>query len=496
MEQLSTFNNTKNVEKLLFPFRIERLLLLIGGINNMTCHKNHLGLNLDQNKKNIIWDFCESYKDFLNKGKTERESVKEIQAICESKGFKEASQVESVKTGDKIYYINRNKNLVAFVVGRKPIKEGINLIASHLDSPRLDLKPMPLVEEEELAMLKTHYYGGVKKYQWASLPLALHGVVFLSNGKKIEISLGEKEEEPVFVLPDLLPHLDRKVQRERKAEEVIRGEEMRILIGSLPKEGKEIKNPVKEAILDHLKSNYDILEEDFISAELEIVPAGKARDVGIDSSMVGAYGQDDRICAYTSLRALLDLEEAPEKTAMVFFADKEEIGSTGSTGMQSNYFVYTITDLLAKLGESTDNHNLLKTLWSSSCLSADVCAGVNPIFKEVHDLTNAPRLNYGIVITKYTGHGGKSLASDADAEFVFEIKQLFKENQVGWQAGLLGKVDEGGGGTVAKFVAQWGVRTLDCGPALLSMHSPFEISAKTDIWASYQAYKAFLKKSI
>lgn len=462
----------------------------------MSCQKNHLGLDLDQNKKNLIWEFCESYKDFLNKGKTERESVKEIQKLCNAKGFLEASKAKDLKAGDKIYYINRNKNLVAFVIGKKPLVEGINLIASHLDSPRLDIKPMPLVEEEEFALLKTHYYGGVKKYQWASLPLSLHGVVFLNDGKKIEVSIGEKDRDPVFVLPDLLPHLDRKVQRERKADEVIKGEEMRILIGSLPKKGKEVKNPAKEAILDYLKDNFGIEEEDFISAELEVVPAGNARDVGLDKSMIGAYGQDDRICAYTSLRALLDLEETPDRTAMIFFADKEEIGSTGSTGMQSNYFVYTITDLLSKLGESTDNHNLLKTLWASSCLSADVCAGVNPIFKEVHDIANAPRLNHGIVITKYTGHGGKSLASDADAEFVFEVKRTFKENQVGWQAGLLGKVDEGGGGTVAKFVAQWGVRTLDCGPALLSMHAPFEISSKVDIWSSYQAYKAFLKKSI
>ena len=399
----------------------------------------HLGKDLSPVEKKQIWDFCENYKDFLNKSKTEREAVLEIVDLCRKNGFQDASTLKEFKAGEKVYYVNRGKNVVAFVVGKAHIKEGLNMIASHLDSPRLDLKPLPLIEDSEFALFKTHYYGGVKKYQWASLPLALHGIVFLANGETLTIHLGEKDTDPVFCLPDLLPHLDRKVQRERKAEEVIKGEEMRLLIGSLPKsslDGKEIKEPVKEAILEHLKANYGMIEEDFISAELEVVPAGVARDVGLDRSLIGAYGQDDLICAYTSLKALLDLESTPEKTAMVFFADKEEIGSTGSTGMQSNYFVYTISDLLMKMGESTDNHTLLTCLWNSSCLSADVGAGINPLFKEVHDLPNAPRLNHGITITKYTGHGGKSLASDADAEFVGQIRQLFNTHKVGWQSGV------------------------------------------------------------
>lgn len=452
-------------------------------------------LKTDEQKKKDIFEFAEGYKRFLNIAKTEREFVNETVKVVEAHGFINAEKLDSLKTGDKIYYLNRGKNIVLVVVGKEEIEKGVNFVVSHADVPRLDLKGNPLYEDTELAMMKTHYYGGIKKYQWVSIPLALHGVVILENGNKVDISIGEDENDPVFTIPDILPHLARKVQGERKAADVIKGEELNIIIGSIPSsiEDKEIKEKVKYAVLEKLNERYGMVEEDFISAELQIVPAFKAKDVGLDRGIVGAYGHDDRICGYTSLRAILDLEEIPNKTAICFIVDKEEIGSSGSTGLESNYLEYFMADIINKVNGEYNEINLKKTLWNSKALSADVNDAINPMFKEVHDSLNAAKLGYGIVVTKYTGSGGKYSSNDADAEFVHEIRTLLNKNNITWQIGMLGKVDEGGGGTVAKYLANFGIRTIDVGPALLAMHSPFELASKFDIYETYISYKVFYK---
>ena len=450
---------------------------------------------IDEQKKNDIFEFAEGYKRFLNIAKTEREFIDETVRVVEAQGFINAEKLDSLKTGDKVYYLNRGKNIVLAVIGKEEVEKGVNFIVSHADVPRLDLKGNPLYEDTELAMLKTHYYGGIKKYQWVSIPLALHGIVILENGEKLNISLGEDENDPVFTIPDILPHLARKVQGERKAADVIKGEELNIIIGSVPSttEEKEIKEKVKYAVLEKLNEKYGMVEEDFISAELQIVPAFKAKDVGLDRGIVGAYGHDDRICGYTSLRAILDLEETPNRTAICFIVDKEEIGSSGSTGLESNYIEYFMADIINKVNGEYNEINLKKTLWNSRALSADVNDAINPMFKEVHDSLNAAKIGYGIVLTKYTGSGGKYSSNDADAEFVHEMRTLLNKNDITWQIGMLGKVDEGGGGTVAKYLANFGIRTIDAGPALLAMHSPFELASKFDIYETYKAYKVFYK---
>lgn len=455
-------------------------------------YKNENGW-IKSNEKKEIFYFCDEYKKFLDLGKTEREFVKEGVKFVEAKGFVPAESKKSLQVGDKVYYVNRGKNLVLAVIGKEDIEKGVNYVVSHIDSPRLDLKGNPLYEEFELAYMKTHYYGGIKKYQWASLPLALHGVVILENGESIEITIGEKDEDPVFTIPDILPHLAAKIQGERKSGEVIKGEELQIIVGSIPStiENKEIKDRVKYAILEILNRDYGMVEEDFISAELELVPAGKAKDIGFDRSMVGAYGQDDRICGYTSMRAIVDLEEVPERTAICFLADKEEIGSSGSTGLKSDYLAYITGDIVEKVKGNFTEMMLRRVLWNSQSLSSDVNAGVDPIFKGVHDIQNAAKIGFGVVVTKYTGARGKSGTNDADAEYVGKIRKLLNDADVCWQIGELGKVDEGGGGTVAMYLAHLGIRTIDIGPALLAMHSPFEVSSKLDVYETYRAYKVF-----
>lgn len=447
---------------------------------------------VEAEKKNIF-EFSEGYKKFLDIGKTEREFVSRGVELAEFFGFKNAANFKELKTGDKVYYNNRGKNLVLAIIGKKNITEGINYVVSHIDSPRLDLKQNPLYEEMELSYMRTHYYGGIKKYHWATLPLAMHGIVVLENGKKVEIVIGEKESDPVFNIPDLLPHLWGKTQAERKAPEVLMGEELQIIVGTIPAtiENKEIKDLVKYTVMKKLNEDYGIVEEDFISAELQLVPAGKARDVGLDRSIVGAYGQDDRICGYTSLKAILDLKDIPEKTAVCFLADKEETGSNGSTGLQSDYIEYFTSDMISKNNEKYSDLDLRQCLWNSKAMSSDVNVAADPIFKSVHEMQNAAELNYGIVVTKYTGSRGKSGTNDADAEYVAEIRTLLNRENIRWQTGMLGKVDEGGGGTVAMFLAQKGIRTIDVGPALLSMHAPFELASKFDIYETYKAYKAF-----
>ena len=399
------------------------------------------------------------------------------------------NDVKELKRGDKVYFNNRDKNLVAVIIG-EDVKSGINMIVSHIDSPRLDLKPNPVKEDEEFALLNTHYYGGIKKYQWVSTPLALHGVVFLSNGEKVTLKIGENESDPVFSIPDILPHLAYNVQDDRKAREVIKGEELKLLFGNMPVTDENAKQAVKQFVLDKLKADYGIEYDDFFTAEIEIVPAGKLRDVGLDRSMIGGYGQDDRICAYTSLRAIYEIEN-PKKTIMVYLADKEEIGSEGSTSLKTTLPEYVVGKLLELTGEYKNDQTLRETLWNSKALSSDVTAGMNPLFKAAHDSENVARLSHGLAFAKYTGSRGKVQANDADAEFLQEIRRKFDENKVKFQSGGFGKVDEGGGGTVAKFLAYYGIRTVDAGPALLSMHSLFEISSKADLYETYKAYKVF-----
>ena len=452
--------------------------------------------NISSEKMEKVFTMGEEYKKVLDLGKTEREFVELATSFAKECGFIDARLKDALVPGDKVYYLNRHKNIVLAVIGKEDILKGINYIVSHIDSPRLDLKQNPLYEEFELAYMKTHYYGGIKKYQWASIPLALHGVVVLSNGEKVKVVIGEHEDDPVFTVPDILPHLDRKVQGDRTAREVIKGEELQIIVGSIPAtiNDEEIKDSVKYAILEKLNDIYGIVEEDFISAELELVPSQKAKDVGLDRSLIGAYGQDDRICAYTSLRAILDMQDVPERTAVCFLADKEETGSDGSTGLQSDFIDYFTADMIFKTKRIYSDLYLKETLWNSKALSSDVNAGIDPIFKSVHDEQNAPKLGYGVVIVKYTGSGGKYGTNDADAEYVGEIRKMLNDNGVLWQTGMLGKVDEGGGGTVAKYLAKKGISTIDIGPALLAMHSPFEISSKLDVFETYRAYKAFYRE--
>ena len=451
--------------------------------------------NISSEKMEKVFTMGEEYKKVLDLGKTEREFVELATSFAKECGFIDARLKDTLVPGDKVYYLNRHKNIVLAVIGKEDILKGINYIVSHIDSPRLDLKQNPLYEELELAYMKTHYYGGIKKYQWASIPLALHGVVVLSNGEKVKVVIGEHEDDPVFTVPDILPHLDRKVQGDRTAREVIKGEELQIIVGSIPAtiNDEEVKDSVKYAILEKLNDIYGIVEEDFISAELELVPSQKAKDVGLDRSLIGAYGQDDRICAYTSLRAILDMQDVPERTAVCFLADKEETGSDGSTGLQSDFIDYFTADMIFKTKRIYSDLYLKETLWNSKALSSDVNAGIDPIFKSVHDEQNAPKLGYGVVIVKYTGSGGKYGTNDADAEYVGEIRKMLNDNGVLWQTGMLGKVDEGGGGTVAKYLAKKGISTIDIGPALLAMHSPFEISSKLDVFETYRAYKAFYR---
>ena len=405
----------------------------------------------------------------------------------------EYTKVKKAEPGTKFYVVNRDKNVALVVVGKMELtKSGMNIVASHIDSPRLDLKQNPLFEDKDtgLAMFKTHYYGGIKKYQWVSIPLSLHGTVATATGKKVKIVIGEDEEDPVFTIPDLLPHLWRKTQAERKITEGIRGEEMNLLVGSIPVTDEKVKERVKLTILEYLNKNYGMIEEDFVSAELEVVPSFRARDVGMDRSMIGAYGQDDSSSTYATLRAILETEK-PQITSLALFFDKEEIGSDGNTGVKSRFVENVVARTLSIVKGNYSDIELRNVLENSRALSADVNAGVNPIFKDVHEIRNAAKIGYGVVITKFTGSGGKYMASDASAEFVGKIRQLFNKNNVYWQYGALGKVDEGGGGTVAKFLAQYNMDVLDCGPAVIAMHSTFEVTSKADIWASYRAYLTF-----
>lgn len=419
------------------------------------------------------FEFCEGYKSFLNVAKTEREAISFIE--------------KSAKKSGKRIFINRNKEAAIVVEGKKPLEEGLHLVISHVDSPRLDLKQIPLYEDKSsnLALFETHYYGGIKKFQWVVIPLALHGVIIRKDGKKIDFNIGEGENDPVFTVPDLLPHLSHKVQDQKRLDEAISGESLDIVIGNKPAKG-EFAEKIKAALLEALHKKYGIVEEDFISAEIEAVPAMKAKDVGIDKSMIGAYGQDDRACVYTSLQAILSVDK-PEHTAMCLFVDKEEIGSEGNTAAQVITFIRSI------IHELNPTANIDRVMLKSKVISADVNSAVTPNYTEVFELKNASTLGHGVVLSKFTGHGGKYAANDSSAEYVAEIKNLLNKFNIPWQAAELGKVDMGGGGTVAKYFSRLGMDVIDLGPPVLSMHSPYEVTSKADIYASYLAYKVFLE---
>jgi aspartyl aminopeptidase len=440
------------------------------------------------------FDFAENYKTYLDICKTDRETIDHVEKELKKKKF---TEINSGKKSKKIYRTAKNKNAAIAVIGIKPISEGVNLIVSHIDAPRVDLKQNPLYEDgtTKLGVMRTHYYGGVKKYQWMSTPLAIHGVFIKENGEKVNVCIGEDDCDPVFVMPDLLPHLARKEQYTKKIGEAVSAANMNLIFNSIPYPDEEAKEAVKLNALVLLNEKYGIVEENFLSAELELVPAGKARDAGLDRSLVLGYGQDDRICSFTSAEALYDIDAKKlDKTAVVYLADKEEIGSEGNTGAKSIFIVDFIADLLEANGEKSDSRTLRKTLMNSQILSADVNAGINPNYPNVHEKDNAVCLGFGVSVTKFTGAGGKGSSNDANAEFNAKIIRIFNDAKVNWQTGALGKVDEGGGGTIAKYMAEYGAEVIDCGPGLLGMHSLYELSSKADIYSAYKAYKAFFER--
>ena len=444
--------------------------------------------NTSDEEKEKIFNYCQGYMDFLNRSKTEREIVKNAEQMARERGYRDISEFESLNPGDKVYYVNRGKNLFLAVIGTESIENGVNIIGSHADSPRLDLKPNPLYEDKEFAYFKTHYYGGIKKYQWTAIPLSMHGVIVKTNGETVEVNIGENENDPIFTITDLLPHLAQD-QMQKKLKDGVEGENLNLLIGSIPYKDSKVSEKVKLNILDILNRKYGITEKDFISAEIELVPAFKCRSLGFDESLIAGYGQDDKVCVYTSLTAILGIEN-PRKTAVCLLADKEEIGSMGNTGMESNVFSTFLSEILNKL--NINRPNLLdKVLCDSKMLSADVDAGLDPIYVSVADLNNACYLNRGVGMNKYTGVAGKSNASDANAEFLAYVRNIFESNNVDYQMAELGKVDKGGGGTIAYILANKGVDVVDCGVGVLSMHAPYEVTSKYDVYQAYKGYMAF-----
>lgn len=452
-------------------------------------NKKEIGWNgLSENEMNDIMKFSDEYMYFLNNGKTERECSSFVKKMLDENGFVSIENKDSLQEGDKVYYINRNKSVYAAVIGKEKLENGINVIGAHIDSPRLDLKPNPLYEEGGFAYFKTHYYGGIKKYQWTTIPLSIHGVIAKANGEVVNVNIGESDEDPIFTITDLLPHLAQE-QMERKLKEGVKGEDLNLLIGSIPFDDKEVNEKVKLNILKLLNEKYGIVEADLLSAELEIVPTFKAKSLGFDRSMVAAYGQDDRVCAYTAVRALLDTH-VPTKTAVIILSDKEEIGSVGNTGMESLVFDMFISELLNKTGENRPDL-IRKVFCNSRMLSSDVDAGFDPIYASVSDTKNAGYLGKGIALVKYTGARGKSGASDANAEFVAQIRGILENANIPYQLTELGKVDIGGGGTIAYILANKGMDVIDCGVPVLSMHAPYEVTSKFDVYCAYETYKAF-----
>lgn len=433
-------------------------------------------------------DFCDGYIDFLSSAKTERECVRYAVEVAQSSGFVKYDGNLSLKAGDKFYKVHRNKAVVLGVIGKSDISRGVNIVMAHIDAPRIDLKQNPLYEDSSLALFKTHYYGGIKKYQWTAIPLSLHGVVIKKGGECVEVNIGENEGDPVFTITDLLPHLAQD-QMMKKAVDVVLGESLNILVGSRPFKDDDESQKIKLGVMDILNKKYGITEGDFMRADLEAVPAYPAKSVGFDMSMVGAYGQDDRVCAYSALMAALSLE-SPEKTSLCVLVDREEIGSMGNTGAQSRFIEYLIEDL----GEALGGVSVRKIIQNSACLSADVNLAYDPNYPEVTEKMNTAFINGGIALSKYTGARGKSGTSEASAELVAKICDIFDDNGVCYQMGELGKVDQGGGGTVAQYIANLDMEVLDAGVPVLSMHSPFEVTAKADVYMAYKAYVTFMEK--
>ena len=454
-------------------------------------NKDNAWEKVTEEEKKQIFDFSKKYINFLSNNKTERECVNTIKEKLEKNNFKNREKLETIKTGDKVYYINREKSVFAAVIGEESPEKGLNIIGAHIDSPRLDLKPNPIYESEELALFKTHYYGGIKKYQWVNIPLSMHGVIIKENNEKIDIKIGEDENDPIFTIADLLPHLASK-QEKKTLRDGIEAEELNILIGSIPYKG-DIDEKIKLNILNILYEKYGIKEQDFVSAEIEFTPAMKAKDLGFDRALVAGYGQDDRVCAYTSLEALLNINN-PKKTSICVLADKEEIGSMGNTGMYSQTFEYFIDELLDKtVGNKVGLRR--KVFNKSRLLSADVTGAYNPNYPDIYEKNNESFLNHGISVIKYTGSASKGGASDANAEFVGYVRNLFEKNNIAYQVSEMGKIGVGGGGTIAYILADRGIDVLDCGVPVMSMHSPYEITSKFDIYNAYKAYKVFFESN-
>ena len=450
--------------------------------------------NFSPKEQALMESYCASYCDYLGKSKTERQAHDQAVELLKAAGFRDLDELAAagkpLAHGEKLYRSCSGKTLIAFIMGRQPLENGLRIVGGHTDAPRIDVKQNPLYESDGMALLDTHYYGGIKKYQWVTMPLALHGVFIKPDGRKITVSLGEQPGDPVFFITDILPHLGQE-QAKKSIGEGVTGENLDVLVGSMPSTDKKQKNQIKHRVLEELKKRYGINESDFMSAELEFVPAGQPREAGFDRSMIIGYGQDDRVCAYAALKGLLDLKGAPEHTACVLLCDKEEIGSVGATGMQSNFFENTIAELLTLANGTYDGLAARRCMARSKMLSADVNAIYDPLYPTVFEKKNAALLNHGTCITKFTGSRGKSGASDANPEFIAEVRRIFDANGVKWQTAELGKVDMGGGGTIAAFMARYGMEVLDCGVALLAMHAPWELSGKFDDYMTYKGYRAF-----
>ena len=451
---------------------------------------------MDDQTREAVFAYGERYKAFLDAGKTERECAATIVEMAHDKGFVDfAEVVKSGKmptAGTKIVYNHKNKAVVLFVIGERPLEEGMHIVGSHIDAPRLDLKGHPLYEEGELALLKTHYYGGIKKYQWTCMPLALHGLVYTADGTAVNVRFGDEAGDPVLYITDLLPHLG-KSQNEKKLAEAITAEQLNAIIGHIPLDDEDCKEPIKAAVLRALHDKYGMVEEDLLLAELELVPAQNAVDVGLDRGLIAAHGHDDRSCTYAALEAMFDTTDIPEHTAVCLFVDKEEIGSVGNTSMSARYFENLLAELFALAGKHDTELSVRRTLAASQVLSADVTAALDPTFPEVMDRRNTAFLGKGVSLCKFTGARGKSGSNDANAEFLAELRRVFKHHDVPWQAGELGRVDEGGGGTIAYILAERGAEVVDCGVPMLSMHAPVELVSKADIYFTMRAYHAFFE---
>jgi aspartyl aminopeptidase len=451
---------------------------------------------MNEEETKACFEFSEGYKLFLDAGKTERESANEIKRLAIERGYKNIddylSGKEKLQKGSKIYAVNRDKSIILFLIGEKPLKEGMNIIGAHIDVPRIDLKPFPLYEDSDMAFLKTHYYGGIKKYQWTAIPLAIHGVAFNKNNEKIEVVIGEDDADPIFAITDLLPHLA-KDQSSKTLSEGIDGETLNVLVGHMPIGDDKTKDKVKLHILKILKDKYGLMEEDFLSAEFEVVPAGKAKDLGFDRSMISAYGHDDRVCSYTGFMSLFELDKV-QTTACGMFMDKEEVGSQGNTGSQSRFFENIVAELIALQEPNYNDLYLRRAISNTKVLSGDVGAAYDPNFAAAYEKRNSSHIGKGVQLVKYTGARGKGGCNDANAEFLGEVRKLFNDNDVVWQIGELGKVDQGGGGTIAYILANSNAEVVDCGVPVLSMHAPYEIVSKVDVYMTFKAYKAFLDR--